>query len=437
MILRTIGIMLISPEQLVEQIHDSPMRLVLAVAGGGSRAISDLLEVPGGSRTLLEAVVPYSAPAMLAWLGGTPDEFCSEVTARAMAMAAFQRARRFDEADAMPAGVACTASLATDRPKLGPHRIHTALQTAAFTAVWSLPLHKDRRTRAEEERLAGRLLLNSSPRPATFRSGWSSICSKAKKCGNLAPPRRSHGKTCCWARSRAFASVLTTDRQNLFFPGLSIPCTPGIRAWLESPGTSPQQPVFEMSILNVDKPPLDYMEIERRLKQFPAEQAIYLTRAATFAEKSRLFPGATFIVGADTVRRIAEPRIMATKFQPAIGLSHTWPTKAAVSWSSAACIPRKRSHVNRPTIGAVHHLRRAASFVSEISTCPTRCVRSAVKSRRKFFARTFCRRLYGSREQNEILMGHIRLFSGRRHGGPRGNIGRCTDGCKLTRVCFF
>ena len=26
--------------------------------------------------------------------------------------------------------------------------------------AWSLPLHKDRRTRAEEERLAGRLLLN-------------------------------------------------------------------------------------------------------------------------------------------------------------------------------------------------------------------------------------------------------------------------------------
>ena len=32
---------------------------------------------------------------------------------------------------AMPAGVACTASLATDRPKRGPHRIHAALQTAA------------------------------------------------------------------------------------------------------------------------------------------------------------------------------------------------------------------------------------------------------------------------------------------------------------------
>ena len=55
--------------------------------------------------------------------------------------------------------MACTASLATDRPKRGPHRVHLALQTAAATAAWQLQLQKDRRTRAEEERLAGRLLL--------------------------------------------------------------------------------------------------------------------------------------------------------------------------------------------------------------------------------------------------------------------------------------
>jgi hypothetical protein len=64
---------------------------------------------------------------------------------------------------------------------------------------------------------------------------------------------------------------------------------------------------LELSILNADKPPLDYAEIERRLQQFPAEQPVWLTRAGTFEEKSRLFPGATFIVGVDTLRRIADP----------------------------------------------------------------------------------------------------------------------------------
>ncbi len=44
------------------------------------------------------------------------------------------------------------------------------------------------------------------------------------------------------------------------------------------------------------------------LGQFPADQTVWLTRAATFEEKSRLFPGTTFVVGADTMRRIADPR---------------------------------------------------------------------------------------------------------------------------------
>ena len=65
---------------------------------------------------------------------------------------------------------------------------------------------------------------------------------------------------------------------------------------------------MEISILNVDKPALDYLEIDRRLRQFPPEQAVWLTRAATFDDKSRLFPGATFVVGVDTLRRIADPR---------------------------------------------------------------------------------------------------------------------------------
>jgi len=80
--------------QLVRQIHASPTRVVVALAGGGSGAISRLLEMPGASRTVLEVVVPYSEPAMTDWLGGPPEQACSAQTARAMAMAAFLRAYR-------------------------------------------------------------------------------------------------------------------------------------------------------------------------------------------------------------------------------------------------------------------------------------------------------------------------------------------------------
>lgn len=61
---------------------------------------------------------------------------------------------------------------------------------------------------------------------------------------------------------------------------------------------------FEISIENVDKPPLEYADILQRVGQFDFDQVVWLTRAATFAEKSKIFPGATFIVGVDTMQRI-------------------------------------------------------------------------------------------------------------------------------------
>ena len=65
---------------------------------------------------------------------------------------------------------------------------------------------------------------------------------------------------------------------------------------------------FEMSIDNVDKPALSEAEIAERLAQFSDDQPVWITRAASFVHKAQLFPGATFLVGVDTMRRIVDPK---------------------------------------------------------------------------------------------------------------------------------
>src|SRR5258708_23538396 len=70
-----------------------------------------------------------------------------------------------------------------------------------------------------------------------------------------------------------------------------------------------QQPVaFEISVTNVDKQPLAGETVRRRLAQFAWKSPVELTRAPTFVEKSRLFPGTTFVVGADTAERLFGPK---------------------------------------------------------------------------------------------------------------------------------
>ena len=62
--------------------------------------------------------------------------------------------------------------------------------------------------------------------------------------------------------------------------------------------------MFELSVTNVDKPALPSAEICRRLRQFTWRTEVWVTRAPTFAEKASVFPGAIFVVGADTAERI-------------------------------------------------------------------------------------------------------------------------------------
>jgi hypothetical protein len=65
---------------------------------------------------------------------------------------------------------------------------------------------------------------------------------------------------------------------------------------------------FELSVSNVDKPPLERAEIQRRVAQFTGKGAMVVTRAPTFREKASLLPGCTFIIGWDTADRLLAPR---------------------------------------------------------------------------------------------------------------------------------
>ena len=143
----------------VEAIHDAPLHLVLAVAGGGVLAISDLLTVPGGSRTVLEALVPYSQQSLYELMGSRIEPHVSPEAALAMARGCLNRAKDLEEesdGDLAPgiasaiavmeesapmfgwetlAGVACTAALATDPPRRGHDRAHLAVVTDNATLI--------------------------------------------------------------------------------------------------------------------------------------------------------------------------------------------------------------------------------------------------------------------------------------------------------------
>jgi nicotinic acid mononucleotide adenylyltransferase len=316
-------------DEFIRAIHAAPLELVLAITGGGSRAISALLEVPGASRTVLAAVVPYSAAALSDWLEARPEHFCDDRTARAMAMAAYQRAIRLAESPgasspAPPlAGVACTASLASDRPKRGAHRLHAALQTEALTIVQSLELTKGARSRLEEEQLAAAIVLNLIAEACGLEERLELDLKPSEQIilARAEAPRAWQdllaGRIACASSrgERAPSPGETAQRpRRAIFAGAFNPLHDGHRLMARVAAERLQLPVeFEVSIINVDKPPLDFLEMQRRAEQFGVNEKLWFTTAATFVEKAAIFAPATFVVGVDTIERIAEAKYYASE----------------------------------------------------------------------------------------------------------------------------
>ena len=301
------------------------------VTGGGSLALSELLCVPGASRTVLEAAVPYAAPALAHLLGAPPEQFCSPRTARAMAMAAFDRALVLDgpalaaghtSAESL-VGVACTASLASDRPKRGEHRAYIALQTLFATETTSLTLHKGARTRLEEEQLVASVIIEQLAVAAEVGRAEQLPAFWEPQAGDERSTTRTDARPewrrlllgelhaiCTDGRFIQAGGKRSSGAEGpLLFPGAFNPLHEGHREIASIAAAKAGRTVeYEIAIQNVDKPPLDYVELQERLGQFAPSQPVWLTRLPTFLAKARAFPGATFAVGVDTVARIADPR---------------------------------------------------------------------------------------------------------------------------------
>ncbi len=302
--------------QLISTIQASGPKAALAITGGGSGAIAELLRVPGGSRLMIEAQVPYDEHALASYLGYPPAQASSADTAIAMAQAAKQRAAKCVPGSDALVGLGATAALVSDRPRRGEHRYHIAYANQTGTAHCTATLAKGRRDRAAEEDLTAR----------------SIVLWLARACGVEAPSPQTlldadeHYTETPLAASDAIdrligaeidrisvrptgEQLLTAPAPPLLLPGSFNPVHDGHTTLARIAEELTQKPAsFEISVTNVDKPPLTAATVRERLLQFAGKSPVELTSAPTFLEKSRLFRATTFVIGADTAERLVAPR---------------------------------------------------------------------------------------------------------------------------------
>jgi nicotinic acid mononucleotide adenylyltransferase len=303
-------------QQLISALHASGRKAALAITGGGSGAIGELLRVPGGSRLLIEAQVPYDAQALATYLGFAPEQASSADTAIAMARSARARAARLVPAGTDLVGLGATAALVSDRPRRGEHRFHIAAATSAGIEHCTCVMAKGRRDRGAEEDLVSRAIVLwlahacgvAAPSPRTLLDADEQL---EETVVTIVDPidQLVAGDVDRVTVQPDGQMMLSAPRPAILLPGSFNPLHTGHVLLARVAEELRQLPLaFEISVTNVDKPPLSAEAVRSRLPQFAGKSTVELTRAPTFLEKSRLFPGTTFVIGADTAERLVAPK---------------------------------------------------------------------------------------------------------------------------------
>ena len=299
----------------IQQLHDTPHKTVLAVSGAGTQAVAWLLGVSGASRTILEVVVPYGRLAMQDFLGLEPTQSAAAETARQMARRAYQRARAQLEDDSPAVGLACAAAIATDRYRRGDHRAFVAAWSDTATATWSLTFNKGLRDRAGEEDVVSRLIVQalsefSGLAPDIELDLTDGDFLEVERIPRPEPLDELLAGEARWVvRQPDGRMEVEGEVPPVLLPGSFNPLHVGHREMMAAAtAATGEAGAFELSVTNVDKPPLEKSEIERRLSQFEPDDTVALTRAETFQKKAALFPGRTFVQGWDTTVRLVAPR---------------------------------------------------------------------------------------------------------------------------------
>lgn len=316
-------------------------QLVLVIAGGESEIVPALCARSGASAVVLEAATPGSFEELEAYVGAKLEDACSEATARKLAVAAWQRAATCsgEQGTRNAVGVALSFTLKgeQDPPNNSPQDAYAVIHSTTQTLSATLKLSGSAEgTVFEHQALAEQiadvllqliskfgvslptdlfpnsndsLALSSKPQVKNLQQVAAPFACRdliEGRCRAIVSDPRKGFESANW---QPLASSHTASHQ-LIFPGSFNPPHEGHRQMaIHAQRLLGKQPICELAVTNAEKPPLDYLSMRERIDwlaelRFP----VVITRAARFYEKAELFPGAIFIVGADTAVRIADPK---------------------------------------------------------------------------------------------------------------------------------
>jgi nicotinic acid mononucleotide adenylyltransferase len=255
---------------------------------------------------LVGAVFPYSQAETSDFIGFTPTKFVSEETAIDLAISAYTRAIDLGDPDNHAIGLGVTASVASLTAHRGDHRYHIACMTKLGVYGLTMVLEKGVGTPsrlkdgAEVDAAALRVLLNAQGIRNDEELQIQSWSEKARAHFFTRPMFRADG-------SRRMYDE-TVPSNYVLFPGAFNPPHEGHAGIRDSLQEMDLETVFTVCATPPHKDPLELQEMLERARRLRGGIALFTEGDPLYLDKARKFPGRSFVIGADALVRMLDPK---------------------------------------------------------------------------------------------------------------------------------
>lgn len=292
-------------------------KYVTAITGGGTAAISNILSRGGASSWFVEGLTPYSKEALTSFLGREPEKFVSADTANQMALKSYLRAIELGVKPEEAAGLGATAVLGKiENEREGrKHQAYISVQLCDGVHYHHIEVPNSLLDRKEQECFLAKKIEEIIETDDILRTNpLSSIRDRSKTYIDLLLSKKRLAKFYTIDGTITKRDLIEDD--SLIYSGSFNPFHEGHAQVIKSSG---KKVFLEISITNVDKPPIDITSLFNRIMSIRWDieryhildqvTGIILTNTPKFFDKLWVLgPKANFLVGTDTAKRMLDPK---------------------------------------------------------------------------------------------------------------------------------
>jgi cytidylyltransferase-like protein len=302
---------------VVNLINQSPYKTFLTITGGGTSFIGEFCKYGGASKTIVGHYTPYSKELFDEFIGQTPEHYVSEDSALKLAVASYNKCLKVTGDKEHSIGIGATSSIATNNEREGRiHNFYIAGHKFDQTILFRLTLNQGR-LREQEEEMVNQLILNTLNYLSinSFFTNTKFHLEDIKEGLRFycAPIYQHPDLVKLFNDGKEYYSNVDVENTKplIIYPGSFNKIHTGhLDIAHQTKQILGQYPIFEISILNTDKPQLDYLSVQNRINDIKESCYKYLVnKVPLFYDKVEFYKKLsnkpiTFIMGLDVWLRI-------------------------------------------------------------------------------------------------------------------------------------